>query len=45
MEIMILKYPKISLDTDLKIILLNHQNNYEEISSMISNAAKDLTMY
>jgi len=31
---------KIALDTDLKIILLNHQNYYIRISSMMSNAVK-----
>jgi len=30
-----------SLLTDLKIILLDHQNNYVENSSMMSNAAKN----
>jgi len=28
------------LDTDLKIILLDHHNNYVEISSMMSNGCK-----
>jgi len=31
------------LDTELKIILLNHRNNYVENSSMISNTEKVLT--
>jgi len=32
----LLKYLKISLDTDLKIILLDHQNNSVEYSSWMS---------
>jgi len=32
---------KILLDTDLKIILLNHQNNFIRILKVISNAAKN----
>jgi len=35
-----MKHLKIKLDTDLKIILLNHQNNYVGRSSMMSTAAK-----
>jgi len=31
---------KILLDTDLKIILLNHQNNFVEILKIMNNAAK-----
>jgi len=38
----LLKYLKIELDTDLKIIMLAHQNNYVGNSSMMSNAAKNL---
>jgi len=32
-----------SLDIELKIILLDHQNNYVRMSSMMSNVAKVLT--
>jgi len=32
---------KILLGTDLKIILLNHQNNFVEILKIMSNAAKN----
>jgi len=32
---------KILLDTDLKIILLDHQNNFVEILKTMSNAAKN----
>jgi len=38
----LLKYLKILLDTDLKIILLK-QNNYVGNSSMMNNTAKNLT--
>jgi len=36
----LLKYLKIELDTDLEIILLNHQNNYVERLS-VDNTAFD----
>jgi len=32
---------KILLDTDLKIILLDHQNNFVKILKMMSNVAKN----
>jgi len=32
---------KILLDTDLKIILLDHQDNFVEILKIMSNAAKN----
>jgi len=32
---------KILLDTDLKIILLNHQNNFVEILKIMNNAVKN----
>jgi len=32
---------KILLDTDLKIILLDHQNNFVETLKIMSNAAKN----
>jgi len=32
---------KVLLDTDLKIILLDHQNNFVEILKIMSNAAKN----
>jgi len=38
------KYLKIELDTDLKIIMLAHQNNYVGNSSMMSNAAKNFNI-
>jgi len=41
----LLKYLKIMLDTELKIILLNHRNNYVENSSMISNTEKILKRF
>jgi len=34
-----------NLSTDLKIIVLDYQNNYEEISSMMSNTAKSSTFH
>jgi len=38
-------FPKVSknlaMDTDLKIILLNYQNNYTERSSITNNIAKN----
>jgi len=33
---------KILLDTDLKIILLNHQNDFVRILKVMSNAAKNV---
>jgi len=36
----LLQYLKICLDADLKIILLDHQNNYIERLSVNDNAAK-----
>jgi len=36
----LLEYLKTELDADLKIILLDHQNNYVRNSSTMSNAAK-----
>jgi len=36
----LIKYLKMQIHTDLKIILLDHQNNYVGNSSMISNVAK-----
>jgi len=36
----LLKQLKIEVDTDLKITLLDHRNNYVGNSSMMSNAAK-----
>jgi len=38
----LLKYPKIQLNTDLKIILLNCKNNYVGRSSKMNDAAKIL---
>jgi len=35
---------KILLDTDLKIILLDHQNNFVETLKTISNAAKNFEL-
>jgi len=40
-EKMILLRSKILLDTDLKIILLDHQNNFVGTLKIMSNAAKD----
>jgi len=37
----LLKYLKILLDTDMKIILLDHQNNYVERLNIDDNAAKN----
>jgi len=37
MERMILKYIKMYLDTDLKIILLDYQNNYVQNSSVMNH--------
>jgi len=36
----LLKYLKIYVDMDLKIILLDHQNNYVENSNMMNNIVK-----
>jgi len=41
-ETILLKYVKIQLNTVLKIILLEHENNYVGNSSMTSNVAKNL---
>jgi len=35
---------KILLNTNLKIILLDHQNNFVEILKIISNAAKNFNI-
>jgi len=35
---------KILLDTDLKIILLNHQNNFVGILKIMRNAAKNFNI-
>jgi len=43
-EISKLKYLKILLDVDLKIILLNYENIYVEVSSMISNATRSFAI-
>jgi len=40
-KLVLLKYLKIWLYMDLKIILLDHQNNYVGHSSMMSNIAKN----
>jgi len=37
----LLKYLKICLDSDLKIMLMNHRNNYIEHSNIISNISKN----
>jgi len=37
----LLKESKILLDTDLKIIWLNHQNNFVGALNIMSNAAKN----
>ena len=39
-RVILLKNLNIYLDTDLKIILLNHQNNFAGILNIMSNAAK-----
>jgi len=40
MILLIAKVSKISLNIDLKIILLNHKNNYISRSDVMNNAAK-----
>jgi len=40
----LLTYLKIWLDTDLKIILLNHQNNHAERLNVDDNTAKNFNI-
>jgi len=40
----LLKYLKILLDTDMKIILLDHQNNYVERLNIDDNTAKSFNV-
>jgi len=44
-KMVLLKYLKIWLDTDLKIILLDHQNNYVERSSWLLECYNFLQRY